>query len=307
MNSQPLVSIVLPTYNGSRYLRESIESCIAQTYARWELIIVDDKSTDSTPTIAEEYARRDTRIRVIRHKVNRKLPGALNTGFRATKGDLLTWTSDDNAYEPEALEVMIGHLTAHADVDFVNCDVKLIDEHGNFLKLRNLQPPAHPHDVACLGACFLYRRHVYEALGDYAEDMFLAEDFEYWLRARNRYRVDFLADKSPYRYREHGAALSSRKAEVQLQIARARAKHTSDQRAAKRILEEGLQVASWHFRQGGNYKRALACAARAVATNPISYRSWRTLVASIVAGCAQAITGSFNGSRERTAVSVSEV
>ena len=87
----PVVSIVLPTYNGSTYLGEAIESCLAQTYPAWELIIVDDCSTDATPALLAQYAARDQRIRVIRHEENRKVPGALNTGHAAARG----------SYEPQ--------------------------------------------------------------------------------------------------------------------------------------------------------------------------------------------------------------
>lgn len=74
MRTQRLVSIVLPTHNGSRYLDESIRSCLDQTYANWELIIVDDHSADLTPEIIARYESLDSRIRSVRHATNRKLP-----------------------------------------------------------------------------------------------------------------------------------------------------------------------------------------------------------------------------------------
>ena len=106
----PTVSIVLPTYNGSQYIRESLDSIIKQTCTDWELLIVDDCSSDHTLEIAREYASRDARITVIHNEVNRKLPSALNIGFAHAKGKYLTWTSDDNRYLPEALSVMAEYL-----------------------------------------------------------------------------------------------------------------------------------------------------------------------------------------------------
>src|SRR5688572_20908989 len=108
--SEAMVSIVLPTFNGSRYLAESIESCLAQTYRAWELIIVDDCSTDETPSIIKSFEARDSRIRSIRNQKNLKLPGSLNAGFAEAKGALFTWTSDDNLYRPNALEVMVAEI-----------------------------------------------------------------------------------------------------------------------------------------------------------------------------------------------------
>jgi len=98
----PTVSAVLPTRNGSRYIDRAIESVVEQTFADWELIVVDDASTDDTAAKIDAWARRDERIRSVHLEENRKLPGALNEGFRLAKGDYLTWTSDDNWYAPEA-------------------------------------------------------------------------------------------------------------------------------------------------------------------------------------------------------------
>ena len=81
-----LVSVVLPVYNGERYLREALDSVLAQTYRNWELILVDDGSFDQTPEIAREYEERDSRIRVISQE-NQKLPRALNKGFSLATGE----------------------------------------------------------------------------------------------------------------------------------------------------------------------------------------------------------------------------
>src|SRR5262245_43666619 len=109
----PLVSIVLPTYNGSRFIQKSIESCLHQTYRRIELIIVNDCSTDETPAIIEEYAKGDSRVRIIHNATNQKLPLSLNIGFAAAKGEYFTWTSDDNYYAPNAIEKMVDVLQQH--------------------------------------------------------------------------------------------------------------------------------------------------------------------------------------------------
>ena len=83
---EPLISIVLPVYNGEKYLRESIDSILAQTMRDWELIVVDDCSKDATPAILAEYAARDRRIRVLRNEENQRLPRSLNIGFAETRG-----------------------------------------------------------------------------------------------------------------------------------------------------------------------------------------------------------------------------
>ena len=111
----PKVSIVLPVYNGEKYLRESLDSILTQTFSDWELIIVNDCSTDGTQNIIEEYVSKDSRIRTIKNSINQKLPESLNIGFRISTGEYLTWTSDDNMYRPEALEVMTNYLDREKD------------------------------------------------------------------------------------------------------------------------------------------------------------------------------------------------
>ena len=96
--TSPKISVVLPVYNGERYLRESLDSILAQTMGDFELIVVDDCSTDATSVILAEYAVRDSRIRIIRNAENQKLPRSLNIGFAEARGEYLTWTSDDNVY-----------------------------------------------------------------------------------------------------------------------------------------------------------------------------------------------------------------
>ena len=103
----PKISVILPSYNGERYLAQSIQSVIDQTETDWELIIVNDCSTDSTLEIATKFAKIDRRIKVISNEKNSKLPASLNEGFRRAKGKYLTWTSDDNYYKPDALKKLL--------------------------------------------------------------------------------------------------------------------------------------------------------------------------------------------------------
>lgn len=204
---QSLISIVLPTYNGARYLAESIQSCIDQTYTKWELIIVDDCSTDTTPEIIQRYCAQDPRIRSIRHEQNRKLPASLNTGFAAARGDLYTWTSDDNRYLPEALARMQGFLERNKQVGIVYAGYENIDEAGNRLETTKAPLPDTLTVRNAVSCCFLYRKEISKQVGEYNEELFLAEDYDYWLRA------SIFAKISPlpvilYQYRRHGNTLT---------------------------------------------------------------------------------------------------
>lgn len=208
--STPRVSIVLPTYNGAAYLAESIQSCLDQTYTDFELIVVDDASTDETPTIIADFAARDPRVRPIRHAANQRLPAALNTGFAAARGECFTWTSDDNRYLPNALAQMVAALDADPALVHVYADCEVIDEAGHTLRVEPAMEPLQlvtGHEGMGL-VCFLYRRAVYEQIGSYAADLELAEDYDYWLRIFAARLPMRHLHQTLYQYRRHARSLT---------------------------------------------------------------------------------------------------
>ena len=207
---EPVISIVLPTYNGSRYIAASIESCLSQTFAAFELIIVNDCSTDNTPEIIEAYAKKDDRIRVIHNKKNKKLPLSLNTGFENAQGKYFTWTSDDNYYAPEALQAMYNAITADQQTDLVYCDYTLINDNGEVTgeKRFNDVNKSFFNWLGC-GACFLYKAEVHTTLNGYNPAAFLIEDYEFFIRAWLKFQFKYLPDTKLYYYREHAASLTN--------------------------------------------------------------------------------------------------
>ncbi len=201
------VSIVLPTYNGEKFLRGSIESCLKQTHRDLELILVDDCSTDTTPAIMQEYAQKDTRVKVIRNQTNQRLPRSLNIGFRQATGEYLTWTSDDNEYVPQSIEKMLAHLKEYPQADFVYADYWAVyEEEGRkeLVDLSNLNLSAKNG----IGACFLYTRRVYQKLGDYIPDYEIVEDYDYWMRVHKNFKMLHYPEPI-YLYRFHGGSLTT--------------------------------------------------------------------------------------------------
>ena len=203
---QPLVSIVLPTYNGAKYLRQSVASCLSQSYENLELIVVVDGSTDDTESILAEFS--EQRLQVIRHEQNRGLPEALNTGFAHARGDFLTWTSDDNWYAPDAIWEMVHFLVQNPQIGLVYADMWLVDGEGRTQELDVL-PPDHLKTQPLNGiyACFMYRREVYETIGDYDPATRLVEDYDYWLRIAERFEIAPLRRRLYY-YRQHAGSLT---------------------------------------------------------------------------------------------------
>jgi glycosyltransferase involved in cell wall biosynthesis len=185
LNTQPLVSIVLPTLNGGRYIATSLESCLRQTYDHFELIVVDGGSTDGTLDVVRSFA--DPRIRIVNQANNAgRLPGALNEGFAHARGTLFTWTQDDDYYTPDALATMVAALQADSEVGFVYAGFWFIDAAGQVLRPAEIRPPEELYWRNAVGHCFLYRRTVADQVGGYALDYVMSEDSQYWVRV---YRV----------------------------------------------------------------------------------------------------------------------
>lgn len=208
MASDSLISIVLPTYNGSHFIDKSILSCLTQSHHNLELIIVDDASSDDTPNKIAKYAAKDSRIFCIRHETNRKLPASLNTGFTQAKGEYLTWTSDDNIYRSDALETMLDFLRSHAEIDMVYSDFSIVDEENQLVKFEKVKTPKELLKGNCVGPSFLFRRKVMDVVGPYSEDLILAEDYDYWLRISAHFKMMPL-HKDLYCYRIHRRSLTS--------------------------------------------------------------------------------------------------
>lgn len=218
----PLVSIVLPVYNGEKYLKESIESILNQSYKNLELIIVNDCSTDLSEQIINEYLKKDNRIIYIKNDVNSKLPRSLNNGFEKASGKYFTWTSDDNIFYIDAIENMVNYLEINIDKQMVYCDYNIINENGNFVETIIVEEPEHIIYKNTVGACFLYSGDIAKKIGGYAVDRFLVEDYEYWLRINLNGNIGVL-HKCLYDYRSHSNSLSeSKKQEVQKELKRLR-------------------------------------------------------------------------------------
>lgn len=204
------ISVVLPVYNGEKRISKAIESILNQTYQNFELIIVNDCSTDNTLQIISKYASMDSRITILSNKINQKLPQTLNNGFAIATGEYLTWTSDDNSYHPTAFSKMVEVLNTRQDVELVYADYSIVDMNGNIIKIIKEDNPEDILYHNIIGACFLYRRSLAEKVGMYDPNTFLAEDYEFFIRCYQKSHGKFyhLAENL-YDYGRHDASLSS--------------------------------------------------------------------------------------------------
>jgi len=302
-NSEPLISVVLPTFNGARHLKEAIESCLNQTWSNLELIIVDDHSTDQTPEIIKRFAARDERVQSLRHDTNRKLPAALNSGFAKARGGYCTWTSDDNLYGPEALERMTAFLNENEDVDVVYTSYSRIDDAGQPSSAGLMLAPEYlGYQGNVITPCFLFRRTVHDWVNGYAEDLFLAEDYFFWLCAAGRFRFAALPEDL-YRYREHSSSLTGQKKEAVYRVTLTALERALDRTdLSRRSLRTAMMIHSGalylHFKEP---KRARRLFLSSLLTAPLHVlrRTKKGLLVALLFGRKNATRLSSWGARAR--------
>lgn len=203
----PKISVVLPVYNGAVFLKESIDSILAQSYQDFELIIVDDCSTDNTSSIAKNYANLYPNVIYHRNEVNLKLPETLNKGFALATGEYWTWTSHDNIYLQDAFQELSKALDKDSKLGFVYADMEIIDVQGQKRGYVTAGPSEDLILRNVVGACFLYRASIAKQVGLYNKNLFLCEDYEYWLRLAVKTNLEPIR-KCLYQYRRHAKSLS---------------------------------------------------------------------------------------------------
>jgi len=135
----PKVSLGMPVYNGENFIREALDSLLAQTFTDFELIISDNASTDKTEEICRSYADRDRRIKYIRQEINKGGFFNFNYLLNSASGEYFTWVAHDDFLDHNFLKEMIAYLDQHPDVAICSCDFRVVDREGNLIKYEYLE------------------------------------------------------------------------------------------------------------------------------------------------------------------------
>ena len=208
----PVVSVVMPVFNGEKYVAEAIESILTQTFTDFELIIVDDGSRDRSAEIIRNYEARDERIRCVTLEQNTGEAGARNRGLEAASGEFVTSMDSDDVSLPERLGKQVDFLQAHPAIGAVGTEAQLTDENLNPLHLYGV---AENHariaydlqmEESIVGATLMMRRHILEACGGYDESLMRSADIELVARLIPRTRLANLPEPL-YLYRKHEVQL----------------------------------------------------------------------------------------------------
>jgi len=219
------VSIVMPVYNSEKYLEETIKSVLGQSYSNFELIIVDDGSTDNSLNIAREFAKKDKRVAVIALKENQGFAKARNEGLKRAKGEFITGMDSDDIMLPNAIKARVEFLNSHPEVDLVFGKIhKVIDREGNLIenafseeiqqfhrrekdnnfygKVKELELWIPSADVTSM-----LRRNLLFQTGYYEESLLVGADKDFFFRALRRSNPAYVPEPVVL-YRLHDSNLS---------------------------------------------------------------------------------------------------
>lgn len=128
---KPLVSVIMPSYNSENYIDEAIESVLEQTYENWELIIIDDASTDRSTEIIKTY--KDKRIRLLCNEINKGISESTNKGIKKSRGKYIALLDDDDIAEKDRLTLQVSYLEMHTEIDILGGRTTLIDKSGDVI------------------------------------------------------------------------------------------------------------------------------------------------------------------------------
>jgi glycosyltransferase involved in cell wall biosynthesis len=249
--SSPLVTILMPVCDGEQFLHEAIDSILAQTFADFEFLIIDDASADSSRSIVLCYD--DPRIRLLANDRNLGVTRTLNRGIRLARGRYLARMDADDISMPERLERQVAHLDANLDCAVVTTFAQIIDTHS--MPQGEIRVDLSPEEFAralqrgnrLVHGAVMMRTDVVLRIGAYDESMKRAQDYDLWLRISDEHAIHTLPEFL-YSWRKHGQGISSLHTDEQDCYA-AQARDSARRRRIGRVLA-GLREGEFSAAEG---------------------------------------------------------
>jgi glycosyltransferase involved in cell wall biosynthesis len=290
----PKVTVVMPVYNGERFLRESLDSVCAQTFQDFEVLCVDDGSTDNSAAVLEQYAER---IRVVRQK-NSGQSAARNAGVRLAKGQYIAFLDQDDLWYPAKLMHQVAVLDAGPDVVLVHCDFDRIDDGGRILQEKagmseRTTALASPMgqligEALIFPSAMMIRKTAYEQIGGFHYELQGFEDFDLIARLKERGRFMML-NEIGMAYRVHGQGFTRAGG---LHIIRSREKFLrrmqelyredrSKQTILRRMLADCYSDWGLHEVRAGNRKEGRRRLLQSLGCNPTKLRTYSRLLRAV--------------------------
>ncbi len=309
----PRVSVVMSVYNGATHLPRAVDSVLAQTWTDFEFVIVDDGSTDATPSMLSTYQQADRRVRVIT-QTNAGLTQALIRGCAEARGEFIARHDADDWSEPTRLAEQIGLLETDPSIGFVSCATQYVGPNDEPLEVvsRNdspaeatrkllderMGPPAH--------GSVMFRRALYESVGGYRAEFYFGQDSDLWMRMAEKASIAYTT-RCLYSARRDPESVSGRMSGLQHAFGELGQQCRAARRAGQSEAEPlagagGLCETVRHQRQPNGSRRGQSTMAyligstlktqgdrraaayfwRAVKLNPLNWRAWMRLITPFI-------------------------
>jgi hypothetical protein len=215
----PLVSVVMAVYNGDRFLRQAIDSILTQSFTDFELIVIDDASTDGTPQILDSYS--DSRIVRLTNRQNIGQTRSLNKGLAVSRGAFIARHDADDISHPNRLQEQVAYMMANPALGLLGTDYHIIDENGQILE-TNILPVTNDElntrllegNIFCHGSVIM-KKEMVDKVGGYHEGFRVTQDFDLWLRLAEHGEIANLA-RPLYQFRFDSNSVSRKKRGLQL-------------------------------------------------------------------------------------------
>ena len=271
LNSSPQVSVIIPVYNGERYISQAIDSVLSQTHSNYEMIIVDDGSTDNTYQIIQHYIEKCQDPDLIRYifQSNQGVAAARNQGIQTAKGELIALLDQDDVFLPEKLAHQVACFETYPDVAIVNSGWRLIDPNNN--PISDIEPWHDLPDLTLaiwvtrtpiLPSALMFRRHAWERVGGFDPRFNGVDDVDFiWRLALQGYTAVWLPEIT-VNYRQHQETVSNTKARERANLMIALQDHFFSQpnlpdeikQLEKPARYESLTWMAWHLYHTGHFQ-----------------------------------------------------
>jgi glycosyltransferase involved in cell wall biosynthesis len=279
----PLVSVIIPTYNRAHLLPRALESVLGQTLEDFEVLIVDDGSTDDTADLVERYAAEDGRVCYLRQPANRGVSAARNRGLREARGEFVAFLDSDDEWFPSKLKKQVDRFRqVGKGVGLIYCGVETIDPEGDWVFRPEDRGDVYERlllqNVIHTGSGVMIRRDVVRVAGFFDEGIPAIEDYDYWVRIARHFEFDYVEDPLLRYFYGHGEAQKSLSTHENLD---ARAwffrKHEAEMRRAD--VDHLFLLESMRRHLGASDARgARWLALQAVRHRPLSYETYSWLL-----------------------------
>ncbi len=207
-NPKEHITILMPVYNAAEFAGEAVNSILTQSYPYFELLIIDDGSSDNTSAIIESY--NDERIRLISHKGNKGLQYTLNEGIELSSHELIARMDADDISHPWRIEKQVAYMQAHPDCAMVDCWVKVMDKDKKFIRAEGKHSKFVYYTLTfecCIyHPAVLYRKEAVQSVGGYKWPY--GEDYDLFWRLSRKYRIHTLEEHLLW-YRVHDRNLNT--------------------------------------------------------------------------------------------------